>query len=177
MNLKMISGFIHLKRYSGLVKRYLTVPILLVFVSGCSSSSIPQDPQAQIVSFVDSINSAAACTSEGYTACMNLRLSLAYPGSMDQGEAKKCIASRPDDPNYRYDLVLAESTITRDDAWVGPAAADSPDWLFAGQKPAGDTYKADVVISENYSGQDSTVKWNTHFTIKDGRVYWFPRIC
>ena len=90
--------------------------------------------------------------------------------------AEKCIAALQDDPKAKYSIIVAAESISKDASWVGPVDT-AADWLFAGQKPEGTTYTMKATISTNYLGQDNTVTWDTHMTVRDGVVYWYPKIC
>ena len=41
----------------------------------------------------------------------------------------------------------------------------------------GETYAVQLAVSDTYLGEDHTVVWTSHVTVRDGVVYWYPAIC
>ena len=155
------------------MRRVLSLLVVLPLLTGCASGG-PQDDTALITAFADAITHA--CSSGGSQACATNRLDHAYPGALNHDAAEKCIAALQDDPKAKYSIIVAAESISKDASWGGPVDT-AADWLFAGQKPEGTTYTMKATISTNYLGQDNTVTWDTHMTVRDGVVYWYPKIC
>lgn len=148
--------------------------LTLWLVVGCAAA---RDDAALISDFAARLSASPACSSQGYQACQRERLAHAYPGSLDVAIANRCIAAAADDPKYRYAVTLVPDTVSAAPEWVGPPAGDAPDWTFAGKRPEGKTYVATLSVSDNYQGEQHTVTWESHLTVRDGVVYWYPKIC
>jgi hypothetical protein len=142
--------------------------------AGCST---PADDATLIEQFATDLTQSAACHSGGYHACQKERLARAYPGALDEQAALACIAASDDDVKYRYAVTVIPGSISPDPEWVGPSDPTSPDWRFAGQRPQGNTYRVALAVSDEYMGDPHDVTWDAHLTVRDGKVYWYPKIC
>ena len=146
-------------------------------VAGLAACSPAPDDAALVAQFATSLSTSAACNGGGYRACQLERLARAYPGALDEDAARSCIAAAQEDPKYRYTVAMVPGSLVATPEWVGPEADGSAEWLFAGRKPQGSTYEVALAVSDTYLGEDHTVTWTSHVTVRDGTVYWFPNIC
>jgi hypothetical protein len=161
------------------MRRIAVLALIPLLVTGCAiggvsgSKNASSDTELMIAFATDLSN---ACSTGGSQTCARARLARAYPDSLNPVKSEACISQQQDDPKYKYSILIAQDTIAEDPTWIGPQD-DAPDWLFSGKVPEGKTYVMKATISTNYLGQDNTVVWDTHLTVKDGVVYWYPKIC
>jgi hypothetical protein len=103
-----------------------------------------------------------------------------YPGSVGPRRFLACSATfNAQYPGATASFVPEIDTLAPDPLWVGPPQGKGEvDWLFAGQKPNGETYILTLDTTwTTAAGAQSASKDQVHVTIWNGVAYFYVTAC